>query len=754
MTHITIMTISAIVMLLVIIIIYLLILLYRTKEKNYPPYLFRFLDSLPNMILILNKEGNISELRKPMVNILPGDDPNQYPGTNIDKFCRNTHFVNNSGIRLLESIQNTFKQQKNHLISYQICKNGCTYYAEGYITFFNKEQAICFFRDITERVDSQREALELEKKLKMALQAGGLSVWSYLPDSDSFDLSDEQTVPQPGMKLKDVTEQLIPEDHERHRRLVLDIVEGLREKSFESFRLITPEGKIRWYEIYAMGVRDANGKLIRLIGTQKDITDQKDKIQDLKENKQQRDLLLQITHMITWEYDVKTGITTSSGESVFFDKTSSINECVSIMAPECKELYKNSISDVISRKSEIMNIKVRVIAKSNDYRWVRLIARPSRIDKSGHVIKLIGTREDITEQMNNEQILKDYIQRFDLAIQSSGIIQWDYNLQTKTYTRLYSDPEKPGTLKREPLIINAHPDDRRLLIDELDKIKSGKGNISNLHLRIMTEDDKEYQWMNVFGVPLKYDEQGQLTVITGLLIDVTHIEKAEESNRMKSAFLANMSHEIRTPLNAIIGFSQLLAQTTDKEEMTEFIRIIENNNNLLLQIINDILDLSKIEAGKMKFVYSDFDISEILTDLQQVYSPRLAAGVRLICDIPFPQYIIHSEKNRLTQVISNLLSNAAKFTTQGSITVGYAQTANGLSFYVTDTGKGIDKENLPQVFERFTKFDHFIPGTGLGLSICQMIVHKLNGSISVESEAGKGSTFRFTIACDQASVTE
>lgn len=223
---------------------------------------------------------------------------------------------------------------------------------------------------------------------------------------------------------------------------------------------------------------------------------------------------------------------------------------------------------------------------------------------------------------------------------------------------------------------------------------------------------------------------------------------------MKTAFLANMSHEIRTPLNAIIGFSQLLVEADDKEEAAEFIRIIENNNNLLLQIINDILDLSKIEAGKMKFVYSDFNISEVLTDLQQVYTSRLAKGLQLVCDIPFPQYWIHSEKNRLTQVLSNLLSNAAKFTTQGTISVGYVPTEQGLSFYVTDTGKGIDEENLPQVFERFTKFDHFIPGTGLGLSICQTIVHKLNGDISAESEVGKGSTFRFTIDCDQVPLAD
>lgn len=601
---------------------------------------------------------------------------------------------------------------------------------------------------------TQKETAELENKLKMALQAGGLSVWSYLPETDSFDLADEHTVPQPGMRLADVTNQLVPEDRERHRKLVSDIVNEVHEKSVESFRLVTPEGKIRWYEIYSMGVRNEKGKIDRLIGTQKDITDQKDKIQELKENKHQRDLLMQIAHMISWEYDVQTGRVTSSGEGIFFDREIAWEDTYQLIAPEFREMYRKAFRDILEQTTDSFHIACRILSLDNDYRWVRLVARVSAYDKDGKVARLIGTREDITKRMKREQSLKDYIRRFDLAIQSSNIIQWDYDMPSRMFTRLYSDPEQPGTFIPKPLRFSTHPEDRALMAEALAKVKTEGRKIANLHMRIMMEGDKEYRWVNVFGVPLSYDEEGRLQTITGLLLDITHIEKAEESNRMKTAFLANMSHEIRTPLNAIIGFSQLLEQAEDKKEREEFMRIIESNNNLLLQIINDILDLSTIEAGKMKFVYSDFDISEVLTDLRQVFIPRLQEGVELVCDIPFPQYRICSEKNRLTQVLSNLLSNAAKFTTQGRITVGYRPVENGLSFYVADTGTGIAKENLPQVFERFTKFDHFIPGTGLGLSICQMIVHKLDGEISVESELGKGSTFRFHIACERAGAED
>lgn len=360
----------------------------------------------------------------------------------------------------------------------------------------------------------------------------------------------------------------------------------------------------------------------------------------------------------------------------------------------------------------------------------------------------------VNAQAEREKALRKYIRRAELAIQSAHIIQWDYDVKARKFSRLFVDPTQPDLFIRKPFIFTLHPEDRPLLEHEKELRSEGKNGVPNMHLRVMKEGDSEYKWVNSYTVPLEYDENGVVTTLTGLQIDVTPIEKAEESNRMKTAFLANMSHEIRTPLNAIIGFSQLLAETDDKEEKAEFIRIIENNNNLLLQIINDILDLSQIEAGKTKFNYTDFDLTEVFMDLQKVYRWQLKEGVELICDIPYKKCIIHSEKNRLTQVLSNLLSNAAKFTSKGSITMGYKQTEDGIAFYVKDTGKGIEKENLLKIFDRFTKLDHFVPGTGLGLSISQQIVYKLNGHISAESELGKGSVFHFNIVCEQPVLQE
>ena len=223
--------------------------------------------------------------------------------------------------------------------------------------------------------------------------------------------------------------------------------------------------------------------------------------------------------------------------------------------------------------------------------------------------------------------------------------------------------------------------------------------------------------------------------------------KAEEANQLKSAFLANMSHEIRTPLNAIVGFSNLLSMVEDKEEMLEYAGIIETNTELLLQLINDILDMSKIEAGMYDFHVTQVDANQLMSEVEQVARLRIRTDeVSLSFAERLPQCVFHTDKNRLIQVLTNLVVNAIKFTSQGEIQIGYRlQDAHTLYFYVSDTGCGMSAEQCEHVFERFVKYNTFIQGTGLGLSICKMIIEKLGGEIGVQSESGKGSVFWFTL---------
>lgn len=225
-------------------------------------------------------------------------------------------------------------------------------------------------------------------------------------------------------------------------------------------------------------------------------------------------------------------------------------------------------------------------------------------------------------------------------------------------------------------------------------------------------------------------------------------EKAENADLSKSTFLANMSHEIRTPLNAITGFAEILASANTEEEKAQYQEIIKMNADLLLQLVNDILDMSKIEAGTLEFVYTKVDINLLLSDLRQLFQMRVndaGGNIQIIADPGLPACTIETDRNRIAQVLSNFTTNAIKFTQKGTISIGYEARDTELYFYVTDTGAGIPADKLPEVFGRFVKLNKDKKGTGLGLSISKTIVNKLEGQIGADSVEGKGSTFWFTI---------
>lgn len=260
----------------------------------------------------------------------------------------------------------------------------------------------------------------------------------------------------------------------------------------------------------------------------------------------------------------------------------------------------------------------------------------------------------------------------------------------------------------------------------------------------------------ISGEFMKIEDRDSMVITVHDITHLKHVEaelnqardKAENADRSKSAFLANMSHEIRTPLNAIVGFSELLASASSEEEKIQFFEIVQSNNALLQQLIADILDLSKIEAGTLEFVFSDVDVNLMMSDLEQQFRMRVAeqgSGVEIIRETPEPGYILHTDRNRLAQVVANFMTNAMKFTSNGSITLGYKINEDNLYFFVKDTGSGIPEEKQGRIFERFVKLENEKQGTGLGLSICQTIVRKLNGEIGLESEEGKGSTFWFAL---------
>ena len=316
--------------------------------------------------------------------------------------------------------------------------------------------------------------------------------------------------------------------------------------------------------------------------------------------------------------------------------------------------------------------------------------------------------------------------------------------------------EEEGTPLPEIIGIHSHfhPEDRAVMLDFLAKVVKGESTKLCRDVRIRRADGS-YTWTRVNVLVRNYRPQDNVIEMLCINFDITQLketeqmlikakEKAEEADRLKSAFLANMSHEIRTPLNAIVGFSSMLEEAEDQEEKHQYITIIEDNNKLLLQLISDILDLSKIEAGTFDIIPERVNAKQLCNDLFQAMQMKATPQVELLMKDNLPELTFTSDKNRLYQVLLNFVTNALKFTSEGSITIDYKIDGNEVKFSVQDTGMGIEPEKQEAIFTRFVKLNSFIPGTGLGLPICQSIVTQLGGKIGVESEPGRGSCFWFT----------
>ena len=383
-------------------------------------------------------------------------------------------------------------------------------------------------------------------------------------------------------------------------------------------------------------------------------------------------------------------------------------------------------------------------------------------DMYGELVNFLVLNIDNTEINEAHHRLEEFESSFSLVSRFGKVGYARFDLVTRDgyavpqwYRNLGEESNTPMT-QVIGVYNHVNPEDREAIFREIGRVKANESNGFTLDLRVGLRDGKSgWTRVNVVRNPLNTDPSKIEMVCVNF--DVTELKqtekslieaknKAEVSDRLKSAFLANMSHEIRTPLNAIVGFSNLLAETDDIAERREYMQVVEENNDLLLKLISDILDLSKIEAGTFEFNYSMVDVNRMCEEA--VRSLRLKVQdrpVELLFGDHEAQCCIVGDKNRLLQVITNFLNNAVKFTEQGSITLGYRREVGDLLFYVEDTGKGISEEHLRTVFDRFVKLNSFAQGTGLGLSISKSIVEQMGGHIGVESEEGRGSRFWFTI---------
>ena len=401
---------------------------------------------------------------------------------------------------------------------------------------------------------------------------------------------------------------------------------------------------------------------------------------------------------------------------------------------------------VDSRRNGIINLTTKVTAL---------------YDSQNRFINYLFINIDTTETTNAYTKIQEFENLFLLIGDYAKVGFAHFNVLTRdgyaqdTWYRNLG--EKEGIPMPQVIGVYAHvvPEDQAVLKNFVGEVKTGKATSLRKEVRVCRENGK-YTWTSINVMVRDYRPQDGIIEMLCINYDITPLketeqkliiarDKAEELDRLKSAFLANMSHEIRTPLNAIVGFSSLLAETDSRSERQEYIKIVQENNELLLQLISDILDLSKIEAGTFNFVYTNVDVNETCAEIIKSMSMKVSKGVELIFEEPFPECYIYTDKNRFTQVISNFINNALKFTQQGSITLGYEQVSHQkIKFYVRDTGMGIPEEKQKSIFERFVKLNTFVQGTGLGLSICKSIVSQMGGEIGVDSTEGVGSCFWFT----------
>ena len=324
---------------------------------------------------------------------------------------------------------------------------------------------------------------------------------------------------------------------------------------------------------------------------------------------------------------------------------------------------------------------------------------------------------------------------------------WAYDSSTRFftysgYTRIFCNDEEQKQISIDEYMNYMHLDDKDRFSQWLEENLKEKDASNTVNYRLLIDG----KTVNMRIKTYHKEVYMQRTVLEGYIQNTSEIVwKAERSNQLKSAFLANMSHEIRTPLNAILGFSRIIAETENAEERLQYYDIVEKNNMRLQELINEILDLSKIESGMMEFNYAPVSLYILCEDVKNTYSFRCQPGVELVFEESDPSLVISTDRNRLFQVFSNLIGNATKFTAKGSISFGYKLKEKEIVFHVADTGSGISDDKIDKIFDRFIMANNQVQGTGLGLSISKIIVEKLGGKIAVQSKMGTGTTFTFTL---------
>lgn len=642
-------------------------------------------------------------------------------------------------------------------------KGGETYYFKCIMQPYDGDKVLCQYRDITARSNVKLQLERTNYELKEIQKAAQIGQWKYSSREKTFYYRGYNgivcTEEERSINFQDYYETILSEDlpavntwMEANRCELL--------KEYIEYRILL-EGQVYYMRQQCYLRNEEEDGNIVLEGYIQNITDIQRKRNDINT----------LTHAIN---NAKESVYAArrDGTLIFANRQFRLNHRIAEQA----DLSQIRVFDVVGDMTSMEDWEERYRNIQEGQTLNFLAYQPLKHDKNtlafeGSMYSVTtddgeetfwSFTHDISERIRYESQIKRFNRIMDTTMENipAGIVVKDikndfryiyrnresYNRDISSENAIgmndfdYYPPEMAQQKRKEDMEIAATGKGMHWIMEGKDK----NGNLLILDKQKIMVESEDF---SPIIVSIEWDIT-QLELMRRELIESK--EKAETSDKLKSAFLANMSHEIRTPLNAIVGFSRIISESDNAEERREYYEIVDANNERLLQLINEILDLSKIESGIVEFAYGPVRLHTLCKEIHDAHVFRCPQGVELKFDSPDEALSIHSDKNRIFQVFSNLIGNAFKFTTEGSVSYGYKQEGERVVFYVKDTGLGIEPEKLGRVFQRFAKLNNFAQGTGLGLSICKTIIERLGGEIAVSSEVGTGTTFTFWLPLESA----
>ena len=724
-------------------------------EQTRAKYADRILDTLPDMMTVWTNSGVITDLISSEETNHVGVPSERFIGMNIRELLPEEAYRN-----VRANLDHVLETKRGSTGRHDLTVDGELRHYENRIWPLDRDKVLCMCRDITEAVRTQKAMNDANKRMKLIEQVVSLGYWFYYSETNEFYAPDilpvllERESGADSVNADYYFEHFVhPDDREKARQL-LHYNPELGEKDYIEFRIVTDD-KVKYLRHRVL--RESVEKGHRVVeGYVQDVTPIIERYHELEilkyavNNASEEIFCCSLDgmfrfanrtflshHRITDDVakyslnDLKEGQYAPDGFEALVDR---LRRNGGVLQNTCS--YELPDGESITMESMVYLLDYSF----SDQKVVWFFCRDvtERVRQGNELKELNRLMEAILDNIPVYLFVKDpndefrYLYWNQSFVKHSGIPA--SQVIGKTDFEIFPNPADAAHFQR----------------DDLELLKRGELPPFEEEYSVVTGQKRIVNTVKML-VPV---EERKLPLLMGISWDITErkvIEtelleakvRAEQSDQLKTAFLANMSHEIRTPLNAIVGFAKILPEITDEMERASIINIIDTNSDQLLMLINDILDLSKIEAGTIEFV----DIPANLTDLcQNIYCTlieKTAPGVQLVFEGAFDNLVTLCDPGRLSQVIVNLITNAIKFTKEGCIRYGYRLREDRVEFYVADTGLGIPEDKLSTIFTRFTKLNSFIAGTGLGLAICRMIVERQHGKIWAESKLGEGSIFRF-----------